>query len=239
MSLQINSQGCGTSPATGNFRRMSFQKIWALWEPKVDLFASAWNRQLDLFVSWKPQPEAMAVDAFSINWINLEGYAFPPFNMISRYLTKIRKEAADLILVAPVWQAQPWWPAIMELACQPPRVIHPELTMLLDPLGNSHPLLARGSLLLAVWSLSGTASKPEAFRTISGPASRGRNRDATSACYQSSWNGWLSWCAKRGKNPLSTASSNIILDFLADLYREGKAYRSINVFRSMLSSTLD
>jgi hypothetical protein len=159
--------------------------------------------------------------------------------MISRYLTKIRKEAADLILVAPVWQAQPWCPAIMELACQPPRVIHPELTMLLDPLGNSHPLLARGSLLLAVWSLSGTASKPEAFRTISGPASRGRNRDATSACYQSSWNGWLSWCAKRGKNPLSTASSNIILDFLADLYREGKAYRSINVFRSMLSSTLD
>jgi hypothetical protein len=57
---------------------MSFQKIWALWEPKVDLFASAWNRQLDFFVSWKPQPEAMAVDAFSINWIILKGYAFPP-----------------------------------------------------------------------------------------------------------------------------------------------------------------
>jgi hypothetical protein len=49
----------------------------------------------------------------------------------------------------------------------------------------------------------------------------------------------LSWFAKRDKNPLSIASSNIILDFLADLYREGKAYRSINVFRSMLSSTLD
>jgi hypothetical protein len=44
----------------------------------VDLFASAWNRQLDFFVSWKPQPEAMAVDAFSINWIILKGYAFPP-----------------------------------------------------------------------------------------------------------------------------------------------------------------
>jgi hypothetical protein len=59
-----------------------FQKTWALWEPKVDLFASAWNRQLDLFVSWKPQLEAMAVDAFSVNWINLKGCAFPPFNMM-------------------------------------------------------------------------------------------------------------------------------------------------------------
>jgi hypothetical protein len=35
------------------------------------------------------------------------------------------------------------------------------------------------------------------------------------------------------------ASLSIILDFLADLHMEGKAYRSINVFQSMLSSTLD
>jgi hypothetical protein len=40
--------------------------------------------------------------------------------MIARCLTKIMKEEAELILVAPVWQAQPWWPTIMELALQPP-----------------------------------------------------------------------------------------------------------------------
>ena len=36
-----------------------------------------------------------------------------------------------------------------------------------------------------------------------------------------------------------SASLNVVLEFLTDLYKEGKAYRSINVYRSMLSSTLD
>jgi hypothetical protein len=54
-------------------QKSTFQPIRALWEPKTDLFASSWNRQLDRFVSWKPQLEAMAVDAFSLSWTNLEG----------------------------------------------------------------------------------------------------------------------------------------------------------------------
>ena len=106
----------------------------------------------------------MAIDAFSLSWLNLQGFASPPLRMISKCLTKIRKEKSELVLVAPVWQAQPWWPTIMELACRPPRVIRPEKALLLDPLGNPHPLLAKGSLLLAAWELSGIASKPAAFR---------------------------------------------------------------------------
>jgi hypothetical protein len=63
------------------------------------------------------------------------------------------------------------------------------------------------------------------------------NREATSACYQSSWNGWLGWCAQRDQDPVS-ASLTVVLDFLSELHEEGKAYRSINVSRSMLSATL-
>ena len=33
----------------------------------------------------------------------------------------------------------------------------------------------------------------------------GSNRDTTSACYQSSWNGWLCWCAQRNQHPLSAS----------------------------------
>jgi len=62
----------------------AFQKMFALWGHRIDLFASAWNGQLDLIISWGPQPEAMAVDAFSLNWISLKGYAFPPFNLVSK-----------------------------------------------------------------------------------------------------------------------------------------------------------
>ncbi|WAR20627.1 YI31B-like protein [Mya arenaria] len=34
--------------------------------PEIDMFASRLNRQLDRFVSWKPDPDAEAVDAFSV-----------------------------------------------------------------------------------------------------------------------------------------------------------------------------
>ncbi len=65
----------------------------------------------------------------------------------------------------------------------------------------------------------------------------GANRDTTAAAYQSAWNGWSTWCLHQSEDPLSPGL-NKVLDFLTGLCNEGKAYRSINVYRSMLSSTL-
>ncbi|KZS08843.1 Uncharacterized protein APZ42_027054 [Daphnia magna] len=45
-----------------------FRKIYQLWPTNIDLFASPWNTQLDTFVSWKPQPGALASNAFTLNW---------------------------------------------------------------------------------------------------------------------------------------------------------------------------
>jgi hypothetical protein len=64
------------------------------------------------------------------------------------------------------------------------------------------------------------------------------NRETTSATYKSAWNVWFHWCSKRSENPLSP-TLNFILKSLSDLFEEGKAYRSINVYRSMLSGTLE
>ena len=61
----------------------------------------------------------MAVYAFTLDWGNWRGYAFPPFKLIHRCLLKIWKDQADVLLLTPVWPAQPWWPTIMELAYQP------------------------------------------------------------------------------------------------------------------------
>ena len=44
-----------------------FSKLSELWAPEVDLFASHWNRQVARFMSWKPQPESVALDAFTQN----------------------------------------------------------------------------------------------------------------------------------------------------------------------------
>ena len=46
-----------------------FKRISSFWgKPSIDLFASRLNFQLRPFVSWKPDPEAFAIDAFSISW---------------------------------------------------------------------------------------------------------------------------------------------------------------------------
>jgi len=65
----------------------------------------------------------------------------------------------------------------------------------------------------------------------------GGTRDTISAAYQSTWSGWNNWCVRGDTDPMSPSLAEV-LDFLSSLVGEGKAYRTINVYRSMLSSTL-
>ena len=62
-------------------------------------------------------------------------------------------------------------------------------------------------------------------------------RTSTHKTYDSGWKRWCSWCYSRQINPFSTTLNNILI-FLADTYESGLQYRSINVLRSALSSTL-
>ena len=78
--------------------------------PEIDLFASRLNKQVDRFVSWKPEPGAWAVDAFHLSWKPLTFYAFPPFSLIGQVLRKVLQEEAEGILVVPLWTTQPWSP---------------------------------------------------------------------------------------------------------------------------------
>lgn len=66
-----------------------FQRISCHWgKSSIDLFASRLNFQLRPFISWKPDPEAFAVDAFSISWKEHNFYAVPPFAVIKGVLQK-------------------------------------------------------------------------------------------------------------------------------------------------------
>ena len=39
-------------------------------KPDIDLFASGIYKQLPMYVAYKPDPSAMAIDAFSLKWDN-------------------------------------------------------------------------------------------------------------------------------------------------------------------------
>ena len=86
-----------------------------------------------IYASWKPDPGATYTDAMTLNWSLLKGYAFPPFSLIGPVLKKVSQDKANLVLVAPVWQAQPWWPALLNLLIKNPTMIPHSKHLLRDP----------------------------------------------------------------------------------------------------------
>ena len=81
-----------------------------LGTPTIDLFASRLNKQCLSYVSWRPDPEAFFIDAFSVDWSKIYFYAFTPFSLIGRCLDNIQACKAEGILVVPFWPSQTWYP---------------------------------------------------------------------------------------------------------------------------------
>jgi hypothetical protein len=84
--------------------------------PQIDLFASRLNFKVDKFVSYQHDPLAWKIDAFSLSWEAIFGYAFPPINQIGKVVQKARMENAKIILICPKWTTQPWYTEVMQNA---------------------------------------------------------------------------------------------------------------------------
>ena len=83
---------------------------------EVDLFATGDNAQTPAYVSLKADPGAWYVDAFSRPIPSSRRvFANPPFILIPRLLAKVKREKAQLVLLAPVWRSQPWWPVLIDV----------------------------------------------------------------------------------------------------------------------------
>ena len=142
-----------------------FQQVARRFAPiQVDLFATRINTQLAQYISWKPDPFAMAMDALMTSWTNLQGYAFPPFCLFGRCLQKIASEQATVFLIAPVWVHQPWYPAVLDALVEIPVLLPLSDSLLLDPFNQPHPLVLSHALKLAAWIVSGKDSLRQEFR---------------------------------------------------------------------------
>ena len=130
---------------------------------EVDMFASRLTTQLPRFFSWRPDPEAEAVNAFSQDWrpLNGIGYANPPWVMINRVWTQVQAQKTSIVLVAPVWKAQPWYPKLLEMLINYPQRITMGDDALLQVSHGSYPAVVPQ---LAVWNISGEDSRVKAFQ---------------------------------------------------------------------------
>ena len=63
-------------------------------------------------------------------------------------------------------------------------------------------------------------------------------REKSAKSYNSQFQKWLSWCRTRGTDPISCPVGEVV-NFLADLFTQGYQYRSLNAFRSAISSVHD
>ena len=124
------------------------------FKPTIDLFASRVNYQFDCYVSYKADPEAYAVDAFSLLWTDIDFYAFPPFSLILKILRKIQKDKARGILIVPDWQTQVWWPLLVRMMEREPVKLPSKVTLLQLPAHplRVHPLLPKLKLLACLVS---------------------------------------------------------------------------------------
>ena len=128
--------------------------------PSIDLFATRINSQLQAYVSWNPDPNAIHTDAFTMSWDKDIYYGFPPFSVIGRCLQKIQEDRGTVVMILPIWPTRVWFPRALQMLADMPRILPQDcLTLPQDP-SRMHPLNPK--LRLMGVTLSG---KPSLVRT--------------------------------------------------------------------------
>jgi hypothetical protein len=119
--------------------RNLLQRILGFWHCKlsVDLFASRHNAQTEVYYSWHHDFDAAGVNSLHHIWDwQATIYAYPPVFLIPRVLQKVLQDKVfDLILIAPLWPSQSWWPTLMSVVTEIPLVLPHQPWITRDP-GN-------------------------------------------------------------------------------------------------------
>ena len=159
---------------------------------EVDLFTSWLTALLPRFYSWRLDPEAEAIDAFTQNWGLNRSYANPPRCFINRYLNQVKQQQARIVLLT----------RSSTVDCMA------HLWRSFSSQGLSTNV---SELLLCSW-----ISK-------------------TNQSYNSLCSRWMDWCQPRNRNPFEGPVSDVV-NFLVELYLQSYQYRSLNSYRSAITS---
>ena len=148
-------------------------------------------------------------------------------------LSEVSHQQADVIIVAPVWKGQPWFPVLLSLLFDFPHLILPATCPILSQESMPPPFQPQ-QVQLAVWPTSGDTFKQK-FSEQALELLLASWRQKSSKSYNSLFHKWECWCDQRSRNPISGPVVDIS-NFLAELYHEGYSYSSLNSYRSAISS---
>lgn len=139
-------------------------KLFLLWGTlMVDLFATCFNRKLEVFFSVVPDPWAVVEDALQYLWDNLDAYTFPPFCMIRQVINRVMTSRnLRMTLVTPLWPHADWYPDLLALLKEAPREIPSWHNLLCQPHVEKYHQSVK-SLSLHGWRLSSIPCERVAF----------------------------------------------------------------------------
>jgi hypothetical protein len=146
-----------------------------------------------------------ALNAFSQDWSRLEGlgYANPPWNLISRVLSRVRQQKATVILITPVWKCQPWHLTLLEVMVDAP-VLLPFSSNLIIP---THPEDA----LDVVPQLAARVISSNITRTEEGTELLLAScQQKSSKAYDSLFQKWVEWCSEHDSDPISGPIGDVV-----------------------------
>lgn len=179
----------------------------------IDFFSSRWNHQLPLYFSWLLDPGALAADAF------IHKYAFPYFSMITHLIRHICLHQVTLLLIIPLW---PWFHALLELFCADPSYCRSNR-------GLPHTVFCRNRLRFVACTISGTPSAFWAYHYLLTPYSGPSGHPALAEDTLTPGMAGLARQAHPSPTPVT-----LVVNFLAELFLEGKSYCTVNFCRSAI-----
>ena len=150
------SSRCFNRMTEWSLSQKTMQLIKSKHEFDIDLFASYLNNKHKQFASWKPDPEATYVNAFSIAWSQFTPFIFSPFSVIHKVLRKIvQDKVKKAICIIPFFPSAVWFPQLIRMCMEKPLILPKwvikEMKLPWDP-NSQHPLRSRMKLLLVVLS---------------------------------------------------------------------------------------
>ena len=187
-------------------------------------------------MSWRPDPGTIATDALSQSWKEIKGFAFLPFSLIGRCLSKVKREkVSELILVAPVWPTQPWFAVLLLMLYQRAIILPKYPSLLINPLNEPHPLIHQ--LNLAMWPVSGIPSRVKEFQD--------RHQVSSYPHGEKEQRQHIPAIGEDGSDGVPHLDATLFVRlwvlsrifWLVNINAEGKQYRILNAYRSAISMT--
>lgn len=179
-------------------------------------------------------PDAVAMDAFTLSWGGYYFYPFSPFSIILRTLRNIVLDEAEGILVVPLWRSQPWFRLFQELLTSQPVILHPDTNLLSSPFRRVHLSFYPGYGEIVQKSFQVKGYPDESIETSMQSLSK-----STFTQYNSSFKLWLSFCQLEKIDPFEGGVKDVLNFFNQGLNNKSIKYGTFNQHRSVMLSDVE